>query len=161
LFFVPLLNKGKLVPNRDGRDNLFTHLFRSVYAAIATFWYAPPTVDASEYKAAIQGHYAFLDAAEGALKRSLAASRHYNDYKIGDRAGNIDGRQGIKLDYGGIEVIEVFKRSPRQESGAIASQWEDQRSIDREDTAMASTREGEQQFFESISSRKRWRRYLS
>ena len=39
-----------LVPHRDGRDNLFTHLFRSIYAAIATHWYAPPTVDANEYK---------------------------------------------------------------------------------------------------------------
>ena len=30
-----------LVPHRNGRDNLFTHLFRSVYAATATHWYAP------------------------------------------------------------------------------------------------------------------------
>jgi hypothetical protein len=140
-----------LVPHRDGRDNLFTHLFRSVYAAIATHWYAPPTVDANEYKAAIQGHYAILEATDGELKRSLAASRHYNDYKIGDRTGNIDGRQGIKLGYGGVEVIETFKRSQRQESGAIASLVETQQFIDLEVTAMASTHLGEQQFFESIS----------
>jgi len=108
-----------LVPHREGRDNLFTHLFRSVYAArcfadtarVATHWYAPPTVDANEYKAAIQGHYAFLETTDGTLRRSLAASRHYNDYKIGDRTGNIDGRQGIKLGYGGVEVIEVFNKS--------------------------------------------------
>ena len=140
-----------LVPHRDGRDNLFTHLFRSVYAAIATHWYAPPTVDANEYKAAIQGHYAILEATDGELKRSLAASRHYNDYKISDRTGNIDGRQGIKLGYGGVEVIEPFKRSQRQEGGAIASSVETQQFIDLEVTAMASTHPGEQQFFESIS----------
>ncbi len=108
-----------LVPNRDGRDNLFSHLFRSVYAAIATLWYAPPIVDAHEYKAAIQGHYAILDATDGTLKRSLAASRHYNDYKIGDPGGNIDGRQGIKLGYGGVEVIEVFNPDRRAESLAM------------------------------------------
>lgn len=97
-----------LVPNRNGRNHLFTHLFRSVYAAIATFWYAPTTVDANEYKAAIQGHYAILDTTDTTLRRSLAASRHYNDYKIADQKGNIDGRQGIKLGYGGVQVIDVF-----------------------------------------------------
>jgi hypothetical protein len=72
-----------LVPKRDGRENLFTHLFRSVYATIATLWFAPTSVDASEYKAAIQGHYAILEEPDSSLRRSLAASRHYNDYKIG------------------------------------------------------------------------------
>jgi Telomere resolvase len=109
-----------LVPKRDGRDNLFTHLFRSVYAAIATFWYAPPTVDATEYKAAIQGHYAILETTDSSLRRSIAASRHYNDYKIADLKGNIDGRQGIKLGYGGVEVIDAFNpklRAERKEKG--------------------------------------------
>ena len=155
-----------IVPNRDGRDNLFSHLFRSVYAAIATLWYAPPTVDANEYKAAIQGHYAILDAADGTLKRSLAASRHYNDYKIGDLNGNIDGRQGIKLGYGGVEAIEVFNPDRRAESLAMTS---DQATHDQtdphsdptdshvdpldeaEDTAMAVTQEVSQQAIESVS----------
>jgi Telomere resolvase len=103
-----------LVPNRNGRDHLFTHLFRSVYAAIATFWYAPATVDANEYKAAIQGHYAILDTTDTTLRRSLAASRHYNDYKIADQKGNIDGRQGIKLGHGGVQVIDVFNPELRE-----------------------------------------------
>jgi Telomere resolvase len=97
-----------LVPKREGRDNLFTHLFRSVYATISTLWFAPPTVDASEYKAAIQGHYAILEEPDSDLRRSLAASRHYNDYKIADLKGNIDGRQGIKLGLGGVQVIDAF-----------------------------------------------------
>jgi hypothetical protein len=97
-----------LVPKRDGRENLFTHLFRSVYAAIATLWFAPPTVDASEFKAAIQGHYAILEEPDSDLRRSLSASRHYNDYKIADANGNIDGRQGIKLGLGGVVVIDAF-----------------------------------------------------
>jgi Telomere resolvase len=147
-----------LVPHRDGRDNLFTHLFRSVYAAIATHWYAPPTVDANEYKAAIQGHYAILETTDGELKRSLAASRHYNDYKIGDRTGNIDGRQGIKLGYGGVEVIEVFNKSRQPETIDIAFQMEvtpslvDRQSDDLEVMAMATTtQEVSQQAIESVS----------
>ena len=115
------LHFATIVPKREGRDNLFSHLFRSVYAAIATLWYAPPTVDANEYKAAIQGHYAILDAADGSLKRSLAASRHYNDYKIGDLNGNIDGRQGIKLGLGGVEVIDTFNPDQQAESLAMIS----------------------------------------
>jgi Telomere resolvase len=146
-----------LVPHRDGRDNLFTHLFRSVYAAIATYWYAPPTVDASEYKAAIQGHYTILETTDGELKRSLAASRHYNDYKIGDRAGNIDGRQGIKLGYGGVEVIEVFNKSRPPETIDMAFQLEvdpfegDRQPDDLEVTAMVTTQEVSQQAIESVS----------
>jgi hypothetical protein len=121
-----------LVPKRDGRDNLFTHLFRSVYAAIATFWYAPPTVDATEYKAAIQGHYAILETTDSSLRRSIAASRHYNDYKIADLKGNIDGRQGIKLGYGGIEVIDVFNPKLRaaKEIGMADDQEVSQLAID-------------------------------
>jgi Telomere resolvase len=142
-----------LVPHRDGRDNLFTHLFRSVYAAIATHWYAPPTVDANEYKAAIQGHYAILETTDGELKRSLAASRHYNDYKIGDRTGNIDGRQGIKLGYGGVEVIDVFNKS-RQDTTfqlEVTPSLVDQQSDDLEVTAMDTTQAVSQKVIESVS----------
>jgi hypothetical protein len=109
----------ELVPKRDGRENLFTHLFRSVYAAIATLWFAPTTVDASEYKAAIQGHYAILEEPDSTLRRSLAASRHYNDYKIADSKGNIDGRQGIKLGHGGVKVIDAFNVALQREERAI------------------------------------------
>jgi cell division protein FtsB len=142
-----------LVPLRDGRDNLFTHLFRSVYAAIATHWYAPPTVDANEYKAAIQGHYAILETTDGELKRSLAASRHYNDYKIGDRTGNIDGRQGIKLGYGGVEVIDVFNKSRSNTTFQleVTPSLVDKQSDDLEVTAMDTTQEVSQQAIESLS----------
>jgi hypothetical protein len=111
-----------LVPKRDGRENLFTHLFRSVYATIATLWFAPTTVDASEYKAAIQGHYAILEEPDSTLRRSLAASRHYNDYKIADPNGNIDGRQGIKLGHGGVQGIDTFNSELKREEGVIRGQ---------------------------------------
>lgn len=99
-----------LVPLRSGRDNLYTHLFRTIYARIATHWYAPPNVADIEFMAAIQGHYQVLDEQNPELKRSLVSSRHYNDYKIGDGKGNIDGRQGIKLNTPGVAVIEIFTK---------------------------------------------------
>jgi hypothetical protein len=97
-----------LVPNRTGKDNLYTHLFRAVYATIASYWYCPPTVPENEYRAAIQGHYQILDEKNPELRRSLEAGRHYHDYKIADGRGNIDGRLGIKLGQPGVEIIEAF-----------------------------------------------------
>jgi hypothetical protein len=101
-----------LVPRREGEDNLYTHLFRAVYGTIACHWYCPHTVPEMEYRAAIQGHYQILDQQNPELRRSLAAGRHYFDYKISDGSGNIDGRLGIKLGQPGVKVIEQFARSP-------------------------------------------------
>lgn len=100
-----------LVPVREGKDNLYTHLFRSIYATISTFWYCPPRVNETEFKAHIQGHFAVLDENNPELRRSLAASRHYSDYEIADQViANYRGkRKGIKLGVGGIEMIEAFK----------------------------------------------------
>ncbi|MDX2241110.1 MAG: protelomerase family protein [Leptolyngbyaceae cyanobacterium bins.302] len=100
-----------LVPVREGKDNLYTHLFRSIYASIATFWYCPPRVNETEFKAHIQGHFAVLDENNPELRRSLAASRHYSDYEIADQViANYGGkRKGIKLGVGGVEMIEAFK----------------------------------------------------
>ena len=97
-----------LVPKREGKDNLYSHLFRAIYATIACHWYCPPSVPEMEYRAAIQGHYQLLNEKDEKLRRSLAASRHYFDYKIADGSGNIDGRLGIKLGLPGVKVIEQF-----------------------------------------------------
>jgi hypothetical protein len=99
-----------LVPYREGKDNLYTHLFRSVYATIATFWFCPPSVNEVEYKAAIQGHYAILDETNPERRRSLSASRHYSDYEIADAVVFKSGgkRKGIKLKAEGVKVIEAF-----------------------------------------------------
>jgi len=99
-----------LVPKRDGEDNLYSHLFRAVYATIASHWYCPPTIPEMEYRAAIQGHYQILEEKNPVLRRSLEAGRHYYDYRISDGSGNIDGRLGIKLDLSGVEVVEQFAR---------------------------------------------------
>jgi hypothetical protein len=99
-----------LVTPRDGKDNLYSHLFRAIYATIACYWYCPHTVPEMEYRAAIQGHYKLLNEKDDKLRRSLAASRHYFDYKIADGLGNIDGRLGIKLPLPGVKVIEQFQQ---------------------------------------------------
>ncbi|PSF27684.1 hypothetical protein C7H19_24925 [Aphanothece hegewaldii CCALA 016] len=118
-----------LVPLREGKDNLYTHLFRSVYATIATFWFCPPNVNEVEYKAAIQGHYAILDESNLERRRSLSASRHYSDYEIADGVVFQHGgkRKGVKLRTDGVKVIDAFQRrveaksAPSREKGKLSS----------------------------------------
>lgn len=99
----------ELVPPREDKDNLYTHLFRAVYATIASYWYCPPTIPEIEFRAAIQGHYQIIDERDPKLRRSIAADRNYFDYRISDGHGNIDGRLGIKLSLPDVEVIEEFQ----------------------------------------------------
>ena len=100
-----------IVPPREGKDNLYTHLFRAVYSTIATFWYCPPDVPELEFRAAIQGHYKILEEGETEPRRSLAASRHYFDYEIADKviAKHKGQRKGIMLGRAGVEVISAFR----------------------------------------------------
>lgn len=109
-FFSPL------VPSRDAQDNLYTHLFRSVYATIAAHWFCPPSVPLLEYRAAIQGHYQILDEQNPQLRRSIAADRNYFDYQIGDGHGNIDGRLGIKLNNPDVQIISPFAHHPQPDT---------------------------------------------
>ena len=99
-----------LVPAREGKDNLYTHLFRSVYSTIATFWFCPPETPELEFRAAIQGHYKVLEEGQTELRRSLAASRHYFDYEISDRviAAHHGQRKGVRLGEPGVEMVAVF-----------------------------------------------------
>ena len=100
-----------LVPSREGKDNLYTHLFRSVYSTIATFWYCPPEVPELEFRAAVQGHYQILEEGQTELRRSLAASRHYFDYEIADKviAAHKGQRKGVKLERPGVEVTSAVQ----------------------------------------------------
>ncbi|NJL52358.1 MAG: hypothetical protein HC930_09340 [Hydrococcus sp. SU_1_0] len=100
-----------LVPLRDGKTNLYTHLFRSIYATIATHWYCPPSVSDLEFRAYIQGHFQIISEPNQQRRLSLASSKHYWDYKIRDGAGNIDGRLGIKLHNPEVEVVDYFTTS--------------------------------------------------
>ena len=97
-------------------DALYLHLFRAVYATVAVHWFCPPRVNRLVFKAEIQGHRQILDAPTPTMRRSYAASRHYDDYQIADASGkNIDGRQGIKLtSLPGVEVLRVFQPASRR-----------------------------------------------
>lgn len=98
-----------LVPARSGGD-LYTHLFRSVYGAIAVFYYAPAETLAIKYLSTIYGHYWVL-AASGETQHNYQTTLHYQDYAIGDAAVLAHGgkRQGVKLGVSGVEVLEVFQ----------------------------------------------------
>jgi hypothetical protein len=99
-----------LVPLRSGKGNLYTHLFRAVYATIATHWFCPPTISDLEFRAYIQGHFQILNETNQQKRTSMAAQRHYWDYKIENGRGNVDGRLGIKLQQTGVRVLEAFER---------------------------------------------------
>ncbi len=98
----------ELVPLREGKGNLYTHLFRAVYATIATHWFCPPRVSDLEFRAYIQGHFQILNETDEQKRTSMAAQRHYWDYKIADGQGNVDGRLGIKLQETGVQVLDAF-----------------------------------------------------
>jgi hypothetical protein len=104
-----------LVPNRSDKDNLYTHIFRAVYATIAAHWFCPPNVPEHQYKAEIQGHFTMTQ--DGEKLPNYAARSNYDDYAIGDGQGNRDGRLGLKLgQLPGLEVIEAFRDDPAEEA---------------------------------------------
>ena len=110
-----------LVPTRDGKTNLYSHLFRSVYATIASHWFCPPNVSDLEFRAYIQGHFKVLDEHNKTKQTDMASSRHYWDYKISDGHGNVDGRLGIRLHEDGVSVLNAFapKTSSPQPLGRL------------------------------------------
>jgi hypothetical protein len=113
-----------LVPNRSDKDNLYTHIFRAVYATIAAHWFCPPNVPEHQYKAEIQGHFTMTQ--DGEKLPNYAARSNYDDYAIGDGQGNRDGRLGIKLgQWPGLEVIAAFRDDPVEESLPKADEIDD------------------------------------
>jgi hypothetical protein len=86
-----------LVPARED-DDLYTHLFRSVYGRIAVYYYARPETSDLKYMNEVYGH-----------ERDYKTTMHYSDYLIGDSQGNIDGRQGTHLTLPGVKVLDVFE----------------------------------------------------
>src|SRR5450755_138980 len=94
------------IPQKSGKENLHTHALRACYARIAVHWFAPVQVLDVTYVAAILGHYYTRDEKE---QRDAATTEHYFDYAINDGTGNIDGRQGLRLDEPGIAVLEMFR----------------------------------------------------
>jgi hypothetical protein len=99
-----------LIPQRSTREDLYTHAFRAVYARLAVLFFCPVQTSELLYVNAILGQRAHNEQ----QRRDFAATVHYFDYRIGDGHGQIDGRQGIRLDEPGVEIVEAF-RPPRKE----------------------------------------------
>lgn len=98
---------GDLVPKRSCKDNLYTHLFRAVYATIAAHWFCPKNIPEHNFKAEIQGH--FTIAQDGSKLPNYSARANYDDYAISDDSGNRDGRLGLKLGERSVSVLKVFQ----------------------------------------------------
>ncbi|GHO82727.1 hypothetical protein KSZ_07330 [Dictyobacter formicarum] len=108
---------------RATREKVSVHNFRGMYARIATFWYGPPSVADITYMAQIQGHRFVLEPRVEAgtsaeeveqIRHHYASHANYADYKIADKDGNIDGRQGVRLGQPGVTVLAVFCREYEQ-----------------------------------------------
>ena len=112
-----------LIPTRAGNhEELYTHLFRSIYARIAVLYYCPMNVTDIHFMATIQGHYRLLEITNETDRRNYASSAtHYYDYRIVGADGNLDGRQGIRLSMPGVELLEVFKPKPKKEKPTMTT----------------------------------------
>jgi hypothetical protein len=109
-----------LVPTRSGKEeNLFVHLFRSVYVTLAVYYFCPPAINALDYKATIAGHYWVERAGEAGneqLKRNYLSTLHYDDYQVGTPEGQLDARQGLRLGEPGVKVLDVFAAAVKQQA---------------------------------------------
>ena len=102
-----------LVPGReaetDDGERLYTHLFRAVYAEIATYYYKPEWVPDHRFKAEIQGHFKLTE--DGQKLPNYSARQNYDDYLIRDRSA---GQAGVKLGLPGVEILAVFQKEVMQ-----------------------------------------------
>lgn len=102
-----------LIPGRkadnDSGEKLYTHIFRAVYAEIATYFYKPSTIPTHRFKAEIQGHFSIN--ASGKV-RSYTSRPHYDDYLISDRLPDQDG---IKLSLDDVSVLSTFSDKDNDE----------------------------------------------
>jgi hypothetical protein len=110
---------GREAENDDG-ERLYTHLFRAVYAEIATYYYKPEWVPDHRFKAEIQGHFKLTT--DGQRIPNYSARQNYDDYLIRDRSS---GQPGVKLGTPGVEILEVFqKREVVDDKGLVRQQLE-------------------------------------
>jgi hypothetical protein len=107
---------GREAENDDG-ERLYTHLFRAVYAEIATYYYKPDWVPDHRFKAEIQGHFKLTD--DGQKIPNYSARQNYDDYLIRDRTS---GMPGVKLDMPGVQILEVFQKGKEGDDQAVVRQ---------------------------------------
>lgn len=132
-----------LVPSRTGReDNLFTHLFRACYGTLATWLFAPPSVNSLVYMATIYGHYWVLQAKTEQQRQNYLSTLHYNDYKVGNGQGNIDGRQGIRLGEPGVRVLARFQQAVEAQAQKEARSMRRRKAAAEEPLTVKATKTG-------------------
>ena len=109
---------GASIPARSDRDRITVHTLRALYASIAVLWFAPDTESEVNYKARIQGHSFILtpEGSEGmdeeqleAVRLNYASHANYDDYRLADEQGRLDGRHGIKLGLPGVTVLDALR----------------------------------------------------
>lgn len=106
---------GREAENDDG-ERLYTHLFRAVYAEIATYYYKPKWVPDHRFKAEIQGHFKLTE--DGQKIPNYSARQNYDDYLIRDRTS---GMPGVKLKMPGVQILGVFQKRKEGDDQAVVS----------------------------------------
>ena len=113
----------EMIPARSDRERLSVHNLRTLYASIAVLWYAPDVVSEVNYKAYIHGHRFVLspEVAPGTsedeveqVRLNYASHANYDDYKLADAQGKLDGRHGIRLGQPGVTVLDFFQKEVLQ-----------------------------------------------
>ncbi|MEM9152700.1 MAG: hypothetical protein AAGB19_19895 [Cyanobacteria bacterium P01_F01_bin.3] len=98
-------------PPKD-KENLYTHIFRKIYATIAAYLYCLPTVDEAEYQAHIQGHFSGHENLTLAERKTIASDRHYRTYVILDEQNRT--AKEIQLNWQGVQVVEEFRHGSEE-----------------------------------------------
>jgi hypothetical protein len=119
------LHYKSLVETRTNHELRYTHLFRTIYALIADYYYRPSWVVPLKFRAMIQGHTKKITA-EGEVRQNYLSSAHYFDYVIVDGAGHEDRRHGLHLKEPGVEILEVFQRKEAEKMSTETEKVVDQ-----------------------------------
>lgn len=107
-----------LMPQDDPTDR-YTPLLRCIYARIAARYYCPVNKRTDQFLEYVQrGHWSSSLLRSGALGCEECWMPTCQ-YVIKDRTGNIDGRQGMKLSQGGVELLECCKDETEKEISTV------------------------------------------
>src|SRR5579859_270102 len=156
-----------LISIRPTREQLSLHVLRTVFARIATYWYAPPEVADITFMAQIQGHRYILqpqvekgETEEDIKNKQLnyAANANYFDYKIGRKEASggyqVVGDQGIKLGRPGVVRLAAFPAAVATEVSGEAKSKQNGKSKKRESSsgwAPLTVRRQSREWFRELS----------
>lgn len=103
-----------LMPQDDMTDG-YTPLLRCIYARIAARYYCPVNKRTDQFLEYVQ-HGCWSTVQNRSRAHGCAACWESTyQYVVKDGTGNIDGRQGMKLSQGGVELLECCKDETEKE----------------------------------------------